>query len=114
MIGAEVPPARQIIKLIADYDYNVDVLITGYHHNYGKNAIRLSGVGNRSDFLGDISLTSGDNVIITNLGGSDGLGNMVNVISGYHPTIYNSNNFEYATVKITGDGTIAVSQKEPI
>ena len=98
----------------ADYDYNVDVLITGYEPATGRDAIRLS--DNRgSNFLTDIGLTNSDHVIITNPGVTDGLGNLVNVINAHQdPTIFNSTNFEYATVKITGDGTITVSPKEPI
>ena len=98
----------------ADYDYNVDVLITGYEPAYGIDAIRTS--ANRgSDFLEDIDLIGNDYAIITNPGVTVGIGNLVNVINAHqNPTIFNSTNFEYATVKITGDGTITVSQKEPI
>lgn len=53
----------------------------------------------------DISLANGDNVIITNYGDTDGLGNLVNVINAHNdPTIYNSTNFEYVIVKINGSG----------
>ena len=96
----------------ADYDYNVDVLITGYEPATGRDAIRLS--DNRgTNFLTDIGLTNSDNVIITNPGVTDGLGNLVNVINAHNdPTIYNSTNFEYATVKINNSGTITVSTQE--
>lgn len=43
----------------ADYDYNADVLITGYHFFYGKDAIRLSG-SRGNNFLVDIDLRSPD------------------------------------------------------
>ena len=87
-------------------------MITGYDYVAGKDAIRLS--ANRgTNFLTDISLANGDNVIIINYGDTDGLGNLVNVINAHNdPTIYNSTNFEYVIVKINGSGAITVSTQE--
>lgn len=94
------------------YDYDVDVLITGYEPATGRDAIRLS--DNRgSNFLTDIGLTNSDHVIITNPGVTDGLGNLVNVINAHqNPTIYNSTIFSYATVKIAAGGIVTVTTTE--
>ena len=92
------------------YDYNVDVLITGYHSNYGKDTISLS--ERRSGFFSDISLTSGDNVIITNYGDVTGLLTLRQVFASYGASEYSSTPFTYATVKINNSGTITVSTQE--
>lgn len=91
------------------YDYDVDVLITGYEPATGRDAIRLS--DNRgTNFLTDIGLTNSDHVIITNPGVTDGLGNLVNVVNAHNnPTIYNSTNFASATVKIAAGGVVTVT-----
>ena len=87
------------------YDYDVDVLITGYEPSSNKNAIKTA-------FLGDIELTSSDNVIITNYGIIDDINNLENVIGSCNPTIYNSTDFASATVKIAIGGTMTVSTQE--
>ncbi len=94
----------------ADYNYNVDVLITGYHSNYGKDAIRLS--ESRSGFFSDISLASGDNVITTNYGDVTGLLTLRQVFASYGASEYSSTAFTYATVKINGSGAITVTTQE--
>ena len=94
-----------------DYDYNVDVLITNYHSNYGKDAIRLS--QNRgTDFLDDINLTNGDHVIITNYGDITGLLTLRQVIASYGASGYSSTAFTYATVKIGAGGVVTVTTTE--
>lgn len=95
----------------ADYNYNVDVLITGYDYVAGKDAIRLS--DNRgTNFLTDISLANGDNVIITNYGDIDGLQNMMNVCGYTGANVYSSEAFTSAIVKINGSGAITVTTQE--
>lgn len=95
----------------ADYDYSVNVLITGYEPATGRDAIRLS--DNRgSNFLTDIGLTSSDHVIITNPGVTDGLQTLMNVCMSYHANVHPSTLFTFATVKINNSGTITVSTQE--
>ena len=93
------------------YDYDVDVLITGYHSNYGKDAIRLS--ANRgTNFLTDIGLTNSDHVITTNYGDVTGLLTLRQVFSSYGVSEYSSTAFASATVKIAAGGVVTVTTAE--
>ena len=94
----------------ADNGYNVDVLITGYAY-LGKDAIRLS--QNRgTDFLEDISLTTGDYVITTNYGDDTGLLTLRQVFASYGAKEYTSTAFTYATVKIGAGGVVTITTTE--
>ncbi len=94
---------------IADYD--VDVLVTGYN-GYGSQAITHSG-GRGSDFLGDISLTSDDYVVITNLGVTTGISSLVSAIVAHAPNIpiksTASSSISNVTIKINSQGAYTVT-----
>ncbi len=94
---------------IADYD--VDVLVTGYHSNYSSQAITHSG-GRGSDFLGDISLTSDDYVVVTNLGDITGISTLHDVLEQKTNNCYalgGNNDYTVATIKINSQGAYTVT-----
>ena len=92
----------------ADYDYSVDVLITGYECSSNKDAIRLS--ANRgTNFLTDISLSDSDYAIITTYGQITGIENLMLNLMSYDVDAYNITTITSATIKINGSGTITVA-----
>ena len=95
----------------ADYDYDIDVLITGYEPATGRDAIRLS-ANRRSNFLTDIGLTNSDYAIITTYGQITGVENLMLLLNSYRADAYNITTITSATVKINGSGAITVTTQE--
>lgn len=101
---------------LGDYDYDVDILITGYCiADDNTDAIRTS--WNRgTDFLADINLTETDHAILTYYGDVSGFGihNLVNVLIQVRklPRVYNVGVYATLSSKIALDGTITHVIKE--